>query len=203
MHEQSRGHRTCVVPETPPAQLKASLRGDDVGDAAPSRLSRRAPLTPAASPSPDSCVALDTAQSAEISEGRLSVDWGTPSLLDHGGVNDVYAGVLFSCAWRDCSRWMWSCSLASRTYLHDSSAAEAVATDEPGSGIPVALRVLRGREGGAGAARRDFAAVRRFLRDARLQMRLASTSGCVTPLGVCVLGGGRVALVQVCREWAL
>ena len=92
-------------PGTPHVQLKASLRGGDVGDAEPSRLSRRTPGSAATPlPAPDSSRAHDTAQSAEISEGRLSVDWGAPSLLGHGAVNDVFAGILFSSAWQKKTR---------------------------------------------------------------------------------------------------
>jgi hypothetical protein len=113
---------------------------------------------------------VPTAAQAEISESRLAIQWGSP-LPDGGDTGDeVYAGVLFS--------------------------SDAVATDEPGSGAAIVVKVLGGT-----SARPDAAAVRRLLLNARLQMRLSGASGCVAAHGVCVMsswGGHRlVAFVQV------
>lgn len=89
-------------------------------------------------------------------------------------------------------------SLGSRSTIASLglSTADAVAIDEAGSGIAVAVRLLQATSA-AGDKAGNVAAVRRFLRDAKLQMRLSSASGCVASFGVCILGGGRVALVQV------
>ncbi len=85
-----------------------------------------------------------------------------------GGFADVFAGVLFS--------------------------QEAVISDESGSGgILVAVKVMKGVSG-----KTDVTLMRRLLREAQLQMRLAGRAGYVEALGVCMLTSqGRIALVQV------